>query len=60
VSPDITMCQRTDCPSRDKCWRHTAQPNALGQSFFAPPYLPIVDGKCEQFISDRFREERDK
>jgi hypothetical protein len=47
---DYTLCLRHDCPSRDKCWRYAAQPNALGQSFFAPPYLPIVDGKCEQFI----------
>lgn len=49
---DYTLCLRRDCPSRYKCWRYTATPCEVGQSYFAPPYLPIVDGKCEQFIAN--------
>jgi hypothetical protein len=52
VSPDITMCQRTDCPSRDKCWRYrtTEKMATTGgeyQSYFTPE---LAGDKCEYFI----------
>jgi len=45
---DITMCDRGDCPSSEVCYRHTATPDVY-QSYFAPPYPEITDGRCEYF-----------
>jgi hypothetical protein len=50
---DLTMCDRDECPSRDECYRHTAEPNPWRQSYFAPPYAAIVGGKCEYFALRR-------
>ena len=37
--PDITMCEGTDCPLRDNCYRYTATPTPERQSYFvAVPY----------------------
>lgn len=48
--PDITMCSGEGCPAKDGCYRHTAEPNGLMQSYFVDP--PIEDGKCEMFWGD--------
>lgn len=45
--PDISMCQGTDCPFKDKCYRHTATPDPHWQSYFSEP--PIKDGVCPYF-----------
>jgi len=50
---DLTMCDRKDCPSCDKCYRFMAEPNPYRQSYFAPPYEPIKDDRCEYFIPVR-------
>lgn len=44
--PDITMCANKNCPLKDKCYRFTATPDPLWQSYadFKP-----VNGKCEDF-----------
>jgi hypothetical protein len=45
--PDISMCTGTGCPLKETCYRHTAQPNERGQSWFGNP--PIVAGKCDHY-----------
>jgi hypothetical protein len=47
MSPDITMCQGTNCPFKDSCYRHKAKPNEIYQSWFVEP--PIKDGKCDMY-----------
>lgn len=44
---DITKCDGTDCPFKEKCYRYTAVSNEYRQSTFVTP--PIKDGKCEMF-----------
>jgi hypothetical protein len=51
MSPDLTMCDRDECPSRKLCYRYTAEPSSY-QPYFAPPYPEIKDGKCEYFIKE--------
>ena len=46
---DMTLCDRADCPSRDRCLRALAAPNPEMQSYFAPPYEEIVRGKCKYY-----------
>jgi hypothetical protein len=37
--PDITMCKGNDCPLKESCYRYTATPDDLWQSYFMnPPY----------------------
>lgn len=31
--PDISMCSGIDCPLKETCYRYTAQPNPLWQSW---------------------------
>ena len=46
---DIAMCLSEDCPSRDKCYRHEAVPDAIGQVY--GDFESLRDGdKCERFI----------
>ena len=44
--PDITLCANKNCPLKDKCYRFTATPDPLWQSYadFEP-----VKGKCDHF-----------
>jgi hypothetical protein len=46
MSPDITMCQGTNCPEKETCYRYTAKPSEY-QSYFIEP--PIKDDKCEMY-----------
>jgi len=46
MSPDITMCEGTDCPNKETCYRFTAKPSDY-QSYFMKP--PIKEGKCEYY-----------
>jgi hypothetical protein len=47
MSPDITMCQGTNCPLKDSCYRYKAKPNKIWQSWFTES--PIKDGKCDMY-----------
>ena len=48
--PDLTMCSDSDCPSCDICYRFTAIPWKLGQSYFlGSPRNPSAE-KCEYFM----------
>lgn len=49
--PDITMCEGTDCPHKEKCYRYTAKPSEFRQSYFAEP--PIKDGKCDHYWGEQ-------
>ena len=46
MSPDITMCQGTNCPHKETCHRYTAKPSDY-QSYFME--APVKDGKCEMY-----------
>jgi hypothetical protein len=35
--PDITMCKGRDCPLKNNCYRYTATPDELAQSYFSGP-----------------------
>ena len=49
---DISMCSGENCPSKDKCYRHTA-PQSDYQTWFTNP--PIKDGEefCEYFWNNK-------
>lgn len=47
--PDITMCQGTDCPLRDRCYRFVAKPDKLWQSYFANVPYDSATNQCEAF-----------
>jgi hypothetical protein len=45
---DITMCEGTNCPHKEKCHRFTAPINEYAQAYFEKP--PIKeDGTCDFF-----------
>lgn len=48
--PDIAMCTGEDCPLKRACYRFTARPNKLRQSYFSKP--PLKNGKCKHFWLD--------
>jgi hypothetical protein len=59
MSPDLTMCCSNvakDCPLAGRCYRATATPGELGQSYFAPsrnwqecPYfIPVTQKEKEK------------
>lgn len=59
--PDITMCEGTNCPHKEKCYRFTAKPSEFRQSYFVEP--PIKDGKCDHYwgiqtvpVSNQFKD----
>ena len=45
--PDISMCGGGDCPLKETCWRHKAEPG-MRQSYFTNP--PVKeDGTCDHY-----------
>ena len=46
--PDMTMCRGGECPIRETCYRYTAQPCDVRQSYFIEP--PYEDGICEYYL----------
>lgn len=47
--PDITMCNGNGCPKKDSCYRFTAKPNELWQSYFMD--IPYKDNDCDSYWS---------
>ena len=46
--PDITMCKGDGCPMKETCYRFTAKPSDLRQSYFMN--APIKeDNTCEYY-----------
>lgn len=48
--PDIAMCKQAACPMSAKCYRFTATPNQMRQTYFAPEY---GEAGCSQYIPNR-------
>lgn len=46
--PDITMCDGKDCPLKENCYRHTAEPSKFAQSYYATP--PWDGEKCDRYV----------
>ena len=51
---DITMCNGTNCPKKEECYRFTVQANEYRQSYFCEVPFKIVENKftCEMFWGD--------
>jgi hypothetical protein len=49
--PDISMCQNEECPLKKKCYRFTAKPSPLLQTYAY--FKPDEDGKCEYFWNNK-------
>ena len=49
--PDITMCSNEHCPQRGTCYRATATPSDMLQSYAL--YIPKERGKCEHYWEAR-------
>lgn len=45
--PDIAMCNGTNCPHKEKCYRFTAKPSEYQTYFLDPPIEE--DGKCDHY-----------
>lgn len=54
--PDITMCDNSTCTLKEHCYRHTATPNPLRQSWSR---FYQVKGACAHFIQN-FNQQRDR
>lgn len=47
--PDITKCEGTNCPLKERCYRYTSQPSEYLQSYFIG--TPVKkDGTCEYLM----------
>lgn len=45
--PDITMCSGKNCELQDRCYRHTAEPNPMRQSYFVESPVQWTTGEWE-------------
>ena len=46
---DITMCNGTDCPLKEKCYRYTAPRSELWQSMFMVVPYNKEENKCDHY-----------
>jgi hypothetical protein len=54
--PDITMCERHDCPKKEQCLRYMAEPDGH-QYYFKPPeigddcefFMPLINNWADEF-----------
>lgn len=48
--PDISMCDNEECPIKNKCYRYTAIPNDIQQSYttFKPS-----NNRCAAYIKNK-------
>ena len=49
--PDITLCRNHKCEAKYKCYRFTAIPDDIAQSYFAGEVGK--DENCEYFMADK-------
>lgn len=47
---DISMCQDTQCQSREECYRFTANPNEFRQAYADFSILRAGQSCCEDFV----------
>ena len=55
--PDITMCDGTDCPLKEQCYRYTATSSEY-QSYFIKP--PFKKKKCDMFWDNEIKSKTNK
>jgi len=48
MSPDISMCNGTNCPLKEECYRHKAIPLDWQAFFIESPIKE--DGNCDYFM----------
>lgn len=55
---DITMCMGANCSKKEKCYRYTAKPNEMWQSYFMKLPFEREKGKfkCEYFMKNENKE----
>ena len=46
---DITMCRGDKCPRKDKCYRYTAKPSDMLQTYFVTPPYKLDWSECDYF-----------
>jgi len=46
--PDICMCSGEECPIKDSCYRFTAKPDEIAQSYFTG--VPWEGKECKYFM----------
>jgi len=51
--PDISMCSGQDCPLKETCYRFTAKPNELRQSYFSNPPYNLKTKSCNHYYEKR-------
>jgi hypothetical protein len=56
VMPDISMCTGEGCELRKWCYRYTAQPNGMYQSFMGFYADKNPNEPCDNFIPNRAAE----
>ena len=44
IMPDITMCANSNCPQKERCYRFSAEPHGVAQSY--AKFLPDAMGYC--------------
>jgi len=57
--PDITLCKDDRCPFNRDCFRFTAHPDDLYQSYFTDSPLNVKKGKCDYFMARMFAQDAD-
>ncbi|TAH19128.1 MAG: DUF2934 domain-containing protein [Cytophagales bacterium] len=48
---DITLCSGGNCPTKQNCYRHTAEFFGRQDFFGSPPYATTI-GHCDYFLSN--------
>jgi|LakMenEpi03Aug12_release.lakeMendotaPanAssembly.Ray.scaffolds.fasta_scaffold09189_22 hypothetical protein len=50
---DITLCEGTNCPLKDQCFRHTAKPSEYQSYFTVVPFkIKNNEFKCHYLWTD--------
>lgn len=49
---DITMCDGTDCPLKETCYRFKAKPDEYRQAFFVEVPIDHTNMECKYYWRD--------
>jgi hypothetical protein len=55
---DITMCEGTNCPVKEMCYRFTAKPDELMQSYYSKIPYDFEEGECSEYLENEQKNER--
>jgi hypothetical protein len=54
--PDISMCTAHSCPMKEQCYRYTATPSPMWQTY--ADFSPDENGECDYFYqNETYKEE---